>query len=44
MDEPGHLRSQLAHLRQYLELLFQVSPKKQLSPKRPPHERAPSAR
>jgi TetR/AcrR family transcriptional repressor of nem operon len=26
MDEPRHLRSQLAHLRHYLELLFQLSP------------------
>ena len=26
MDEPDHLRRQLAHVRHYLELLFQVSP------------------
>jgi TetR/AcrR family transcriptional regulator, transcriptional repressor for nem operon len=27
MHDPGHLRAQLAHLRHYLGLLFQVSPK-----------------
>ena len=27
MHDPSHLRAQLAHLRHYLELLFQVSPK-----------------
>ena len=26
MDEPDHLRRQLAHVRQYLELLFQLAP------------------
>jgi TetR/AcrR family transcriptional repressor of nem operon len=26
MDEPDHLRRQLAHVRQYVELLFQVAP------------------
>jgi TetR/AcrR family transcriptional regulator, transcriptional repressor for nem operon len=26
MGDPGHLRAQLAHLRHYLDLLFQVSP------------------
>jgi TetR/AcrR family transcriptional regulator, transcriptional repressor for nem operon len=37
MDDPTHLRAQLAHLRRYLELLFQLSPKK------PERERQPVA-
>lgn len=37
MHDPRHLRSQLAHLRHYLELLFE------LSPKRPSRERAATA-
>jgi TetR/AcrR family transcriptional repressor of nem operon len=37
MHDPRHLRSQLAHLRHYLELLFE------LSPKQPSRERATTA-
>ena len=32
MDDPSHLRSQLTHLRHYLELLFQLTPTAQCCP------------
>jgi TetR/AcrR family transcriptional regulator, transcriptional repressor for nem operon len=37
MDDPSHLRSQLVHLRHYLELLFELAPTK------PAHGRAAAA-
>jgi TetR/AcrR family transcriptional repressor of nem operon len=35
MHDPTHLRAQLAHLRHYLELLFQLSPKQPARRRRP---------
>ena len=35
MDDPSHLRAQLAHLRHYLELLFQVPSEKPTPDRRP---------